>query len=81
MFSLAYLVSTSLLAHYIEHLKLIENSLPRDLITKFLISVVSTGIIRSDKILDVYYIQNRFYVVSVLVEFKIKYGSYDEFQI
>lgn len=80
MFSLAYLVSTSLLAHYIEHLKLIENSLPRDLITKFLISVVSTGIIRSDKI-DVYYIQNRFYVVSVLVEFKIKYGSYDEFQI
>lgn len=71
MFSLAYLVSTSLLAHYIEHLKLIENSLPRDLITKFLISVVSTGIIRSDKI-DVYYIQNRFYVVSVLVEFKIK---------
>lgn len=40
IFSLTYLVSTSLLAHYIEHLKLIENSLPRDLITKFLISVI-----------------------------------------
>lgn len=62
VFSLSYLVSTSLLANYIEHLKLIENSLPGDLITKFLISVVSTGKIKSDEI-NVH-IENRFYVVS-----------------
>ncbi|XP_022345715.2 uncharacterized protein LOC111138164 [Crassostrea virginica] len=39
-FSFSYLVSTSILANYIEHLKLIENDLPRGLFTKFLISVV-----------------------------------------
>ncbi|XP_056002680.1 uncharacterized protein LOC125658817 isoform X2 [Ostrea edulis] len=39
MFSLSYLISTSVVANYIEHLKLMEMDLPRDLSKKFLVSV------------------------------------------
>lgn len=40
MFSLSYLISTSIVANYVEQLKLMEENLPEDLSTKFIISII-----------------------------------------